>query len=72
MTYPPAAKLNDLVRESYCAQELFDSWDEGKAHYPGPFGAVRYCSLDEVVSELDAANLKLVRFVLAHADELTK
>ena len=68
----PDAELNNLVREAYGAQELFDSWDEGKAHYPGPFGTVRYCSLDEVVSELEAANLKLVRFVLAHADELVK
>lgn len=67
------AELNDLIREAYDAQEGFDNWDEGKTYYPhSPFiDGPRKCSLDEVVAELDAANLKLVQFVVWNAVELT-
>ena len=67
------AELNDLVREAYDAQEGFDNWDQGKTYYPSPFEkGPRICTLDEVVAELDAANLKLVRFAVENAAALTK
>lgn len=63
------AELNDLIREAYEAQEGFDNWDEGKTYYPNSFlRDARHCSLEQVVHELDFANLKLVRFVLAHPE----
>lgn len=63
------AELNDLIREAFSAQTAFDNWDEGKT-WPdrtNPWSSEpRLCSLDEVVHELDSANLRLVRFVLDH------
>lgn len=59
--------LNDFVREAYNAQEAFDNWDQGRTWNhtsPGLYPEGRYCTLQEVVDELDAANRALVDFVL--------
>jgi hypothetical protein len=64
------ADFNDLVRQAQHAQELFDNWDEGMTFTSGPFGEKRQCPFDEICQEWDSTNLKLVTFVLEHADHL--
>lgn len=66
------AEFNDLVRKAHDAQETFDSWDEGKAYTPGPFGGLRLCTLEEVVGEWNEANRKLIEFTLKHGKVLLK
>jgi hypothetical protein len=64
MSFVP--ELNDAIREAFGAQEAFDNWDNGKTFYDKVFGGPRFCALQDVVDELDTANLKLVQFVLEH------
>lgn len=68
----PLADFNDLVREAYSAQEAFDNWDEGKTWDAGSkfTKQPRMCALDDLCTEWDAANIKLINFVLEHGQEI--
>jgi hypothetical protein len=57
--------LNDLVREAFDAQEVFDRFD--------PNGSPEsYVQLRQISADWDAANLRLVRYVVRNQTRLTR